>query len=180
MNVLSLENISKNFGFNPLFENVSLGLEEGERVGIIGANGTGKTTLLRIVAGEEAPDTGRIVTSSGRIIGYLPQNPSYDPDQTVLDAVFEATNAKTQLLREYETACHSLTLTDKPDEALMERISKLSHELELGGAWDLETNARIVLTQLGIDDTGAKLASFPVDNGSELLWPTLWSQIRTF
>src|SRR5882724_2797611 len=125
MNILSLENVSKNFGFKPLFENVSLGLEEGERVGIIGANGTGKTTLLRIIAGQEQPDTGRIVLSTGRSIGYLPQNPPFDSEQTVLDAVFEATNTKMQLLRDYETACHSLALPDLSEAAhtsLMERV----------------------------------------------------------
>ena len=162
MNILSLENVSKNFGFKPLFENASIGLEEGERVGIIGANGTGKTTLLRLVAGQEQPDTGRVVVSTGRTIGYLPQNPPFDPDQTVLDAVFEATNAKMQLLRDYETACHSLAsaeLNETAHESLMERVSNLSHQLEMEGAWDLETNARIVLTQLGITNTGAQLGT---------------------
>src|SRR5581483_4389034 len=159
MNILSLENVSKNFGFKPLFEHVSLGLEEGERVGIIGANGSGKTTLLRIIAGDEAPDSGRVVMTSGRTIGYLPQNPPFDPDKTVLDAVFEATNDKMRLLRDYEAACLSLSLKEEPDEALLEQVSKLSHQLEMEGAWDLETNARIVLTQLGITDTGARLGT---------------------
>src|SRR5204863_8291475 len=109
------------------------------------------------VAGQEVTDKGRIVVSSGRMIGYLPQNPPFDPEQTVLDAVFEATNAKMQLLRDYEAACHSLSSTDQPDHSLMEHVSELSHKLEMAGAWDMETNARIVLTQLGIEDTGAKL-----------------------
>src|SRR5215831_11229169 len=141
MNILSLENISKNFGFKPLFQSVSFGLEESERVGIIGANGTGKTTLLRIIAGQEKPDTGRVVVATGRTIGYLPQNPPFDPEQTVLDAVFEASSDKMNLLREYEAACHLLSSTSS-DESAMARVAHLSLRLEIEGAWELETNAR--------------------------------------
>ena len=61
MNILSLENVSKNYGIKPLFENVTVGFEEREKIGIIGANGSGKTTLLQVIAGKETPDTGRVV-----------------------------------------------------------------------------------------------------------------------
>jgi ATP-binding cassette subfamily F protein uup len=65
MNILSLENVSKNYGFRPLFENVTLGLEDRDKIGIIGANGSGKTTLLRIIAGLEVPDSGRVTRAKG-------------------------------------------------------------------------------------------------------------------
>jgi len=71
MNIVSLENISKNYGFRPLFENVTLGLEDRDKVGIIGANGAGKTTLLRIIAGVEIPDIGRVVRAKGSGLGLF-------------------------------------------------------------------------------------------------------------
>ena len=84
MNIVSLENISKNYGFRPLFENVTLGLEDRDKIGIIGANGSGKTTLLRIIGGVEEPDTGRVTRAKGQTLAYLSQNPPYDENLTVL------------------------------------------------------------------------------------------------
>ena len=75
MNILSLENVTKNYGIKPLFENVTLGLEDTDKIGIIGANGSGKTTLLRVIAGAETPDTGRVVRANGKTLAYLAQNP---------------------------------------------------------------------------------------------------------
>src|ERR671915_278220 len=102
MHILSIEAISKNFGIRPLFENVSLGLDSSDRVGVVGINGSGKTTLLRLIAGEEKPDSGRIVFAEGVTVGYLPQNPPFDPEQSVLDAIFAASDQSMSLLRDYE------------------------------------------------------------------------------
>ena len=87
MIVLTLENISKNYGVKPLVENASLTMETGDRIGVIGVNGTGKSTFLRICAGEEEPDSGRITTASGMRVGYLPQNPIFTPGTTVWEEV---------------------------------------------------------------------------------------------
>ncbi|MEP6924178.1 MAG: ABC-F family ATP-binding cassette domain-containing protein [Pyrinomonadaceae bacterium] len=157
MNILSLENVSKNYGFKPLFEGVMLGLEENERVGVIGANGSGKTTLLRIIAGLEPPDAGRVVRASGKIIAYLSQNPPVNDKATVLETVFAATGGVIKLLRDYELACHELALHGGADEQLFGKVADLQHELELANGWDLENNARTVLTRLGINDTTAKM-----------------------
>jgi ABC transport system ATP-binding/permease protein len=156
MNIISLEDVSKNYGSKPLFEGVTLGLEEGEKVGLIGLNGSGKSTFLRIVAGQEQPDTGRAIIAGKRTVAYLPQNPPFDPQQTVLDVVFTASDATMQLLRDYEMACHELSLRGT-DERLLDRVAKLAHQLETAGGWELETNAKTVLTQLGIDDTAATM-----------------------
>lgn len=157
MNILSLEDISKNYGLKPLFSGVTLGLDETDKIGVIGANGSGKTTLLRIIAGAEQADTGRIVTASEKNIAYLPQNPAFDKEATVLDTVFEANNEIMQLLGEYEMACHELSLTDTPNEKLLSRVSVLAHKLETAGGWELETTAKNVLTQLGINDVSARM-----------------------
>lgn len=157
MHILSIEAISKNFGIRPLFENVSMGLDSSDRVGVVGVNGSGKTTLLRLIAGEEKPDSGRIVFAEGVSVGYLPQNPPYEPGQTVLDTVFAASDARTSLLHDYERACQELASKDKEDQRLLNRVAELAHELEVSGAWEAETNARLVLSRLGIHDTTARM-----------------------
>lgn len=158
MHILSIEAISKNYGIRPLFENVSLGLNSNDRIGVVGVNGSGKTTFLRLIAGEEQPDTGRIVFAEGVSIGYLPQNPPYNAEDTVLDAVFAASNAKMKLLLDYERACQELALSGQ-SERLLTRVSELAHRLEASGAWELETTARTVLGKLGITDTAAQMGT---------------------
>src|SRR5690606_22104875 len=158
MNIVSLENISKNYGFKPLFENVTLGLEDRDKVGIIGANGSGKTTLLRIIAGIETPDTGRVVRAKGKSLAYLSQDPPYDADLTVLETIFASSSGIMQTIRDYEAVCHDLAAGNH-DEALLQRMSDLQHELEMNGGWEIEANARAVLTRLDITDTAAKMGA---------------------
>ncbi|HEX8921229.1 MAG TPA: ABC-F family ATP-binding cassette domain-containing protein, partial [Pyrinomonadaceae bacterium] len=155
MHILSIEAISKNYGIRPLFERVSLGVDSSDRVGVVGVNGSGKTTLLRLIAGEEMPDEGRIVFAENVTVGYLPQNPPFDANQTVLDAVFAASDARMKLLHDYERACQELGVADSHEPRLLNRVAELAHELEASGAWELETNARTVLSRLGISDTAA-------------------------
>jgi ATP-binding cassette subfamily F protein uup len=157
MNILSLENVSKNYGVKPLFENVTIGLEDRDKIGIIGANGSGKTTFLRVVAGMEEPDTGRVVRANEKTLAFLSQTPPIDENATVLEMIFSQSGGVMQLLRDYEIACHDLEMSGGADEKLLERISDLQHRLERTGGWEIETNARNVLTRLGITDTTAKM-----------------------
>lgn len=83
MNIVNVEHISKQYGEKQVFDDASFGIQEGDKIGIVGINGTGKTTLLRMVIGEETPDTGQIVRQNGKKFAYLSQNPAYDPAQTV-------------------------------------------------------------------------------------------------
>ncbi|HEX3559488.1 MAG TPA: ABC-F family ATP-binding cassette domain-containing protein [Pyrinomonadaceae bacterium] len=159
MHILSLEAISKNYGTGPLFENVSLGLDSQDRVGVVGVNGSGKTTLLRLLAGEEVPDAGRIVFAEGVSVGYLPQNPPFDAEQTALDAVFAASNARMKLLHDYERACRELASDERQDQRLLNRVSELAQALEVSGAWEMETNARAILSRLSIQDTAARMGT---------------------
>ncbi len=158
MNIVSLENVSKNFGFKPLFENVTLGLEDRDKIGIIGTNGSGKTTFLRIIASLEEPDTGRVVRAKGKTLAYLSQNPPYDENLTVLETIFASSGGIMQVIRDYEAACHDLA-AGAHDDALLERVSELQHELDINGGWDIEANARAVLTKLDITDTAAKMGT---------------------
>ncbi|MGH9755107.1 MAG: ribosomal protection-like ABC-F family protein [Blastocatellia bacterium] len=165
MNILSLENVSKTYGIKPLFESVSFGLDESDKVGVIGANGSGKSTLLRVIAGEEPPDTGRMVIANEKIVAYLSQNPSYDPNQTVIEAVFtggnESLRRKLELVREYEEVCAKLAGHPErgggADEKLMDRVADLTRRLETSGAWRLETEAKNILARLGVSDLRARM-----------------------
>ncbi len=155
MNILSLENVSKNYGIKPLFENVTLGFEDTDKIGIIGANGSGKSTFLKVVAGTETPDTGKVTRTSGKTLAFLSQNPQFDDEKTVLETIFAASDGVMKTIRDYETACHDLAV-NYTDEQL-EKVSKLQHELEISGGWEIETNAKNVLTRLGITDTSLKM-----------------------
>ena len=155
MNILSLENVSKNYGIKPLFENVTIGFDDSDKIGIIGANGSGKTTLLQIIAGRETPDTGKVVRAGNTSVSYLSQNPEFDEEATVLETVFNASDGMMKLIREYEIACDQLA--KNYSDKTLEKVSKLQHELEISGGWEIETNAKTVLTKLGITDTSAKM-----------------------
>ena len=163
MNILSLENVSKTFGIKPLFSSVSFGLDESDKIGVIGANGSGKSTLLKVISGEELPDTGRVVIANGRVIANLSQNPPFDPDQTVLEAVFagsnEALNQKLELLRQYEIACEQLAGHEGNDEKLLKRVSDLAEQLEISGAWGLEVELKAILNELGVTQLNAKMCT---------------------
>ncbi|HWO01536.1 MAG TPA: ABC-F family ATP-binding cassette domain-containing protein [Blastocatellia bacterium] len=156
MTIISLEDIGISYGPRCLFEGVTFGLDDDDKVGLIGLNGSGKSTLLRIIAALEQPNKGRAIIANERAVAYLPQNPQFDPEQTVLDVVFEASNEAMRLLRDYEIACHDLSL-QPGDERILERVAMLAHQLEAAGGWNLETNAQTVLSQLGISNTGARM-----------------------
>ena len=156
MNILSLENVGKNYGVKPLFENATFGIEESDKIGIIGANGSGKTTLLKVIAGTETPDTGKVVRTQGKTLAYLAQNPTIDENATVLETIFAASGGVMRLIQDYEAACHDLA-TNNSNQKLLEKVSALQHELEMSGGWEIETNARIVLDRLGIYDTSAQM-----------------------
>jgi len=87
MNILTVDNITKSYGVRKLFDNASFFLAEGEKIGIIGINGTGKSTLLKIIAGIEEPDEGKVIKANHCMVRFLPQNPEFDPKETVIEAV---------------------------------------------------------------------------------------------
>lgn len=152
MNLLSIENISKSFSEKILFDNLNLGIDEGDKIGVIGVNGTGKSTLLKIIAGLETPDTGNIVKIKSLIIEYLPQIPKFSPDASVLNQVFRGDSKSIKLLREYEAAMADMST---PSEKLME----LSGEMDSQGLWNLESEAKSILTQLGVNNFTEKIGN---------------------
>ncbi|MEM7102493.1 MAG: ABC-F family ATP-binding cassette domain-containing protein [Bacteroidota bacterium] len=146
MNYLTVENISKAYGDNELFENLSFTISKGTKVAFVAKNGTGKTTLLKIVAGIEASDgpTARILLHKDVKLGYLDQSPSFFPGQTVLDAVFDAENAAIKAIREYESA-----MLHPNDQ---ERLQKALERMDVLKAWDYEVRIKQILSKLSIDN----------------------------
>ncbi len=159
MTLFTLRSLHKDFGIKEILRDASFSLEEGDKVGLIGTNGSGKSTLLKMIAGLEPPDGGEIwVNASAKII-YLPQQPNLDPNRTVLEQVFADSGEQMALVQEYERVSQQLAQASGNTETLMAKLSSLSQRLETTGAWELETNAKAVLSQLGIQDFHARVGS---------------------
>lgn len=140
---LQIEGLTKSFGDRVLFSDISFGLSEGERVGLIAKNGTGKTTLLNIIAGDESYDAGTITFRNDLRVGYLRQLPVFDPETTVLQACLSADSEVAQTVREYELALlHNDT----------SRLESLITRMEQFKAWDYEQRVKQILSRLKIND----------------------------
>lgn len=158
MNLLSAENLTKSYGDKTLFRDLTFGIAQGEKVGLIGINGTGKSTLLKILAQKEVPDTGKVITGSKVTVEYLSQNPSFDDNLTVLEQVFKGDSPTMQLLRDYQLTLDKISY-ESNNQALAERLMKLSHEMDVLGAWNLDSEAKMILSKLGINDFQAKIGN---------------------
>lgn len=152
MILLSAENISKSYSEKKLLSNINLGISDGDKIGLIGVNGTGKTTLLKIIAGVERQDEGWIIKGNSVGVEYLSQNPNFDPEATVLEQVFKGNAPIIKLVRDYEEAIRSQIPSS-------ERLMRLTRDMDAMDAWNFESEARTILTKLGISDFGAKIGS---------------------
>ncbi|WP_126148052.1 ABC-F family ATP-binding cassette domain-containing protein [Synechococcus elongatus] len=151
MALMTLRNVSKDYGLKVLLQSASFSVGDRDRIGLIGRNGSGKSTLLRILAGLETADSGDIQRQSGLRSVYVPQDPQLDPERTVLEQVFADAGEQLQLVRDYEAISEQLaTAEGEAAEALMARLTSLSQQLDAQDAWGLETQAKIVLSRLGI------------------------------
>ena len=158
MNLITLENISKSYSEKILANNVSLGINEGEKIGLIGVNGTGKSSFLKIVAGVEEPDEGTVIKGNRVRIEYLAQTPDYDDNATVLEQVFKGNSDEMRILREYEELLEKI---DKGEvkENDSERLIKLQGKIDALNLWDMESEAKNVLTKLGITNFEEKVGN---------------------
>lgn len=142
---LQVENLTKSFGEQVLFENISFAIEDGRRMALVAKNGTGKTTLLNIIAGREDHDTGSVVPRRDLRVAYLEQSPSYPAGMTVLEACFHSENPALKAIAAYERA-----LEDPSGEGLQQAMARMD-ALE---AWDYEQRAKRILSRLKIRDFG--------------------------
>ncbi|HBP38615.1 MAG TPA: ABC transporter [Clostridiales bacterium] len=151
MNLLTAENISKSFADRSILNNVSFSINSGEKIGVIGINGTGKSTLLKMIAGLEPLGGGQLIKARGLRVEYLPQQPELPENANVLQAVLHGHSPVMQLIREYETAASDLA--DEPESSEWQnRLIRLSVRMDDAKAWNLDSEAKNVLTRLGIAD----------------------------
>ena len=147
---LQVENLTKSFGDLVLFENISFAIEDGRRVALVAKNGTGKTTLLNIIAGREDHDGGSVVPRRDLRIAYLEQSPVYPAEMTVLEACFLSENPALKAIAEYERA-----IEEPSGEGLQEAMARMD-ALE---AWDYEQRAKRILSRLKIRDFGQRVGT---------------------
>jgi ATP-binding cassette subfamily F protein 3 len=145
--VIQLDGVSKAYGDRVLFREVTWQLGGRERIGLVGPNGVGKTTLCRVLAGLDAPDTGRVSRARETTVGYLPQEAAGEARGSVLDEVLSGFPEVWQLERQLEALAAQLHAA--PDDALTARYGDLQHRFEARGGYRLETEARVVLSGLG-------------------------------
>ncbi|MGO2294962.1 MAG: ABC-F family ATP-binding cassette domain-containing protein [Psychroflexus halocasei] len=148
--LLSVENIDKSYGTLVLFENLSFGINQGQKMALIAKNGTGKTSLLEIIAGADQPDAGQVVKRNDVKVGYLPQEPNLDPQLTVEESIFAADNETLQVINRYEKALNN------PEDT--EVYQKAFDQMEALQAWDFETTYKQILSKLKLDDLSQKVS----------------------
>ena len=158
MSLITLQSVKKDFGIKEILKDASFSLDATDKVGLIGTNGSGKSTLLKMIAGLEPIDGGQMLTTSGSKVIYLAQQPDLDENRTILEQIFADSEEQMSLVREYEELSAKLAHTPE-DKQLMGQLSTVMQRMEVTGAWDLETNAKIMLTKLGITDFNAAIAT---------------------
>lgn len=142
-NLLQVENLTKSFGVNSLFDDINFTINEGDKVGLIAKNGTGKSTLLSIIAGDDTPDDGKLIFKNDVTIGYLKQLPQFEPHLSVMDTCLIGDDDQSKAIRQYENA-----LIDGNNE----EMTKAIQAMDLASAWDYEERFKQILSQLKIDD----------------------------
>ena len=152
MSILSTEQLGHSFNDNWLFKDLYLGLNKGDRVALVGINGTGKSTLLRILSGLLAPSLGKVVTERDLRIGYLEQDPQFQNQETISDFIYSIGNERQQLIRQYEEAVEQ----EVHDEKLLNR---LMDELSNANAWEYEYEIKTILGRMGIQHLEQKITT---------------------
>ncbi len=158
MKTISIEHISKTYGEKTLFSDISFTITEKERVGLIGVNGTGKSSLLKLIAGIDVPDSGELITSKDYSISYLAQQPDLNSELTILEQIFAGDAPIFRLLKDYEKTL--LLLNEQPEnQRIQEKLFELQKEMDTLNGWDVSTNAKTILTKLGIEDFNLKIGT---------------------
>ncbi|MBU8731540.1 ATP-binding cassette domain-containing protein [Cytobacillus oceanisediminis] len=156
MKMISVENVTKTYGEKELFNDISFTIAEKERAGLIGVNGTGKSSLLKVIAGVDLPDSGEIVTPRDYTISYSAQQPELNYDLTVLEQVFAGDAPILVLQREYEQALLELSMHPE-DSDIQQNLFELQKRMDTLDAWEVNTDAKTILTKLGIEEFSKKI-----------------------
>ena len=151
MNYLNVENISKSYGELELFKDVSFSVHKDQKIAFVAKNGSGKTSILNMLAGLDAPDYGQIVLRKDIKISFLPQEPILDPNLTVEESIFNSDNDILKVIKNYEKALHN-----PEDEDVYQ---KAFEQMELHQAWDFETQYKQILFKLKLDNLDQKVST---------------------
>lgn len=158
MVLLEARNLNCSFGDRVLFENLNLSINEGDKIGLIGTNGVGKSTLLKQLAGIDVDSRSEFLTSNQLVMEYLPQNQPMDDNLTVLAQVFQGTSPLLAVVRDYETALDAVE-TNPTNEQATQALLAAQEAMDREDAWQLESNAKSILHRLGINDVKQKIAT---------------------
>jgi len=157
LNILSAIDISKSYNETMLLNNISFGIDKEDKIGVIGLNGAGKTTLLKIIGEKEQSDSGKIIKSSNLSINYMPQNPQFEDNLTIIEYMFKEKSYVMQLIRDYEKT--SYNLNKEPNNIqLQKKLTSLTAKMDEQKAWSKERELKTILTKLGIVDFNAKIS----------------------
>tara|TARA_X000000950_G_scaffold37415_1_gene39992 strand:- start:354 stop:2231 length:1878 start_codon:yes stop_codon:yes gene_type:complete len=155
LNYLSVENISKSFGERVLFEGLNFGLNYGDKVALIANNGSGKTSMLKIIAGKDVPGTGKVTLRNGIRIGYLEQEPVFNEKFTINELLYSSNAEVVKIIREYESALEMQT--NDYNDTTAERFEKASLEMEKANGWNFDNELKQILSKFKIVDLEAKV-----------------------
>lgn len=156
MSLLQAENITKSYGEKTLFDEISFSLEERQRIGLIGVNGTGKSSLLKILAGLESADGGNLYHANSFQVEYLPQDPEFIDDKTILETVFDSDVPLFNAVRNYEEALQHV-MSQPEDSDYQDKLLAAQEEMDRLDAWDFSTKAKTILTKLGLTQFDSKV-----------------------
>ncbi len=151
VNFLSVENIAKSYGELVLFKDISFGINEGQKIGFVAKNGTGKTSILKILSGEDTPDTGNVIYRKDIVVAFLPQEPNLDSTLTVEETIFAADNEILKIIARYEKALTNLDDT--------EAYQKAFEAMDAAQAWDFETLYKQILSKLKLENLEQKVST---------------------
>ncbi|SFG85117.1 ABC-F family ATP-binding cassette domain-containing protein [Sporolactobacillus nakayamae] len=151
MSILDVENLYKTYGTQTLFDHLSFSISEDERIGLIGVNGTGKSTLLNVIAGKDSAESGNLRHANAFELAYLPQTPVFESGVTALDYIYGGTSPIMTTVRNYEQALRRLE-KDPSNPKLQEKLIERQQQMDAANAWDAEAAAKSILTRLGIHD----------------------------
>lgn len=156
MNILTINNVTMSFSEKELFKNISLTINEGDKIGLLGQNGCGKSTLLKIIAKKLEPLSGEVFHVKDKRIAYLSQNPEYHGELSVLDQIFQADTKQMNTIKEYESTVDALNKQPN-DLELQEKFLNLTEVMDRLEAWEAEAQVKTVLTKLGIHNFSMKM-----------------------
>ncbi|MBR7168036.1 MAG: ABC-F family ATP-binding cassette domain-containing protein, partial [Bacteroidales bacterium] len=154
--LLTVENLSKSFGEKLLFEDISFGINAGQKTALIARNGTGKTSLLNIITGSALADAGKVVFRNDVRMAYLPQNPLMNETMTVREYVFASENKYVQAVNDYEKALLNIQLS--PSTLHEKQLQDAMNTMDTLGAWDYENRVKEILSRLEVNDLDKTIA----------------------